>query len=150
MHRKLKKEVYTTSHLNVEPALLMKENQQLTLRLVNNAFQDTDISCGTIIIHIGDFIEYKDFATRANRIDKVDGIFVHQLLETQRLFCRISEAEFTGNGGVSARDPVLDLPILWLTGGKSLIGLPRIGSHNLYVIDVDDTLVLVNWIVHSL
>ncbi|KAN0071000.1 hypothetical protein V8E54_011165 [Elaphomyces granulatus] len=149
MHRKLKKEVYTTSHSNVEPALLMKENQQLTLRLVNNAF-DTDISCRTII-HIGDFIEYKDFATRANRIGKVDGIFVHQLPETQRLFCRISEAEFTGNGGVSARDPVLDLLILRLTGGKSLVGLPRIGSRNLYVIDVDDTLVLVNWIdVHSL
>ncbi|KAN0067283.1 hypothetical protein V8E54_014546 [Elaphomyces granulatus] len=130
MHRKLKKEVYTTRHSNVEPALLMKENQQLTLRLVNKF--DTDISCRTII-HIGDFIEYKDFATRANRIGKVDSIF-QQLLETRRLFCRISEAEFTGNGGV--------------------IGLPRIGSigsRNLYVIDIDNTLILVDWIdVHSL
>jgi len=85
-------------------------------------------------------------ATRANRIGKVDGIFVHQLLETRRLFCRVSEAEFIGNDQVATRDPVLDLPILRLTGSKSLIGLPCIGSRNLYVIDVNDTLVLVNWI----
>jgi len=113
-------------------------------------FTDTDTSCHTVI-RTGDFIQYKDFATRANRIGKVDGIFVHQLLETRRLFCYISEAEFASNERVSARDPVLDLPILRLTGSKSLIGLPRIGSRNLYVIDVDDTLVLVNWIdVHFL
>jgi len=41
---------------------------------------------------------------------------------------------------------VLDLPILRLTGDKSLIGLLCIGSRNLYVIDVDDTLILVNWV----
>ena len=89
---------------------------------------------------------HKIILQMSNRIGKVDGIFVHQLLETRRLFCRILEAKSTGN-----RDSVLGLPILRLTGGKSLIGLHPIGSRNLYVVDVDNTLVLVNWIdVHFL
>ena len=43
MGSKYKKEVYKTNHSNVERTLLMKENQQITLRLLlNNEFRSTD------------------------------------------------------------------------------------------------------------
>jgi len=59
-----------------------KKPLQLCKKLV---FTDTDTSCHTVIrINIGDFIEYKDdFATGGNRIGKVDGIFVRELLGTR-------------------------------------------------------------------
>ena len=45
--------MYTTSHSNVEPALLMKENQQLTLRLVNNAFDTYVCSLSPKFVALG-------------------------------------------------------------------------------------------------
>ena len=90
---------------------------------------------------MGDFIEY-DFANRTNRVGKVDGLFVHELLGVRRLFARVSEAEYEA-GSV---DLMLKPPILRLTGGTTLIGLPRIHSKSLYIVQVEDTLVMVDWV----
>lgn len=78
------------------------------------------------------------------RIGRLDGIFVHEVLGIDRLFVKLTELAYTGN-----RDEILDLPLVEL-GEEVIIGLPAITAKRLYVIDLRDTTVLVDWSVQFL
>ena len=91
---------------------------------------------------VGNFIEYG-----ANRVARIDGIFVHELTRVRRLFVRISEVDLAHN---DTRDIVLDLPKVTFSGKVSIIGLPLVNERRLYVIPINNELVWVDWTLQFL
>jgi|ERR1700761_8583749 hypothetical protein len=88
---------------------------------------------------MGNFIEVSSRSSAAaggpaTRIVRIDGIFIHELFGTKRLFTKVTEVEDTG-----VRDRILDLPLLRLANSANddmIVGLPSIKSKRIYIIPV--------------
>ena len=65
-----------------------------------------------------------------DRIGRIKGFFVHNLLGVERLFVKLTELLRTG-----LRDEALDLPLLTL-GEDIIVGLPQIAAKRLYVVGI--------------
>jgi len=93
-----------------------------------------------VVFTPNDFIEYFDEGAGTNRIAKIEGIFVHELLRVCRAFLRIRHVAISAD-----QDIILDLPKLELAESWELIGLPRIQARNMYVVAVHKSLIWVEW-----
>jgi hypothetical protein len=76
---------------------------------------------------------------------RIDNIMVHELLGTQRLFATVSDVQST-----FSRDYLLDLPLMELSGTTRILGLPAISPRKLYIVDLDERLVWVDWTLQFL
>ena len=93
------------------------------------------------------------------RIGRIEGIFVHELLQIKRPFVRIVEVVPTGS-----LNPLLFLPMMRIDHDSSMIiGLPSISGRKLYLVPVTEEgdnqmaldfesneLVMVEWTVQIL
>lgn len=96
-----------------------------------------------IVFGIGDFVSFGS----QQRIGRIDGIFVHELLRKRRLFIKIREFLRTGN-----QDVDLGLPNL-VVGDEVIVGLPNVLSKKLYIVDVgteQQEMILVDWEIQYL
>jgi hypothetical protein len=87
----------------------------------------------------GNFIEHNKGTAR------IDNIMVHEFLGTRRLFATVSDIQNT-----FSRDYLLDLPLMELSGTTRILGLPAISPQKLYIMDLDERLVWVDWTLQFL
>jgi hypothetical protein len=86
-----------------------------------------------ITIHTGDFIQL-NHGNHNGRTCRVDGVFVHERVRIKRIFVVVTFVKADQGEGEVDLDTILGCPILELGTERAIVGLPAIGSDQLWVL----------------